>query len=125
MNNRFLSVIGVAAAVLAVTVLRNVELVSQLELVEPLLTVASIVFAILGVWVSVLNPAAALDQEFSEPQSDSTRLAMELAPMLRQATVLLAGAVALRFGLPLVPELSDSVTGQVARGLVGFAVAYL
>ncbi len=37
MNNTFLSVIGVVAAVLAVTVLRNVELVSQLELVEPLL----------------------------------------------------------------------------------------
>ncbi len=58
MNNTFLSVIGVVAAVLAVTVLRNVELVSQLELVEPLLTVASIVFATLGVWVLVLNPAA-------------------------------------------------------------------
>lgn len=125
MNKRFLSVIGVVAAGLAIAVLRNVELASQVELVKSLLTVASIVFAILGVWVSVLNPAAALDQEFSEPASDSTRLAMKFAPLLRQATVLLAGAVALRFSIPLVPELSDSVTGQVTRGLVGFVVAFL
>jgi hypothetical protein len=89
------------------------------------LTVAAIVFGILGVWVSVLNPAAALDEEFNEAASDSTRLAMKFAPLLRQATILLAITVILRFGLPLTPDPSNPMLGQSIRGSVGFAVAFL
>ncbi len=125
MNKRFLSIIGIVAAVLALTVLRSTELARQIELVSSLLTVAAIVFGILGVWVSVLNPAAALDQGFSEPTSDSTRLAMKFAPLLRQATVLLAVAVTLRFCLPLVPRFSDLALREVFQGLTGFVIAFL
>jgi hypothetical protein len=50
---------------------------------------------------------------------------MKFAPLLRQATILLAVAVALRFALPLVPEPPESVAGQIARGCVGFVVAFL
>ena len=49
MNKKLLSGIAVVAAVLALAVLRNVDLARQTELVASLLTVAAIVFGILGV----------------------------------------------------------------------------
>lgn len=125
MNKKLLSGIAVVAAVLALAVLRNVDLARQTELVASLLTVAAIVFGILGVWVSVLNPTAALDQGISEPAADSTRLAMKFAPLLRQATFLLAAAVLLRFCLPLLPQHSAPLLQEIVQAVVGFVVAFL
>ncbi|MBA3474874.1 MAG: hypothetical protein H0T57_16905 [Rubrobacter sp.] len=125
MNKKFLSAAAAIAAVLAFVVFRNVSLGSQSELVKSLLTVAAIVFAILGVWVSVLDPAAVLDQKFSEPVSRKTQLAMKFAPLLRQATLLLAVTIALRFCLPLLPHPSDLVMREISRGIVGFVIAFL
>jgi hypothetical protein len=106
-------------------VLQNVDLARQTELVASLLTVAAIVFGILGVWVSVLNPAAALDQAYPEPTANSTRLAMKFAPLLRQATFLLVITIVLRFCLPLAPQLSNSLLREIVQGIVGFVVGYL
>lgn len=125
MNKKLLSVIALVAAILALLVLRHVELARQTELVTSLLTVATIVFAILGVWVSVLNPVAILDRKFPEPTSDSSRLAIKFAPLLRQATFLLALAILMRFCLPLVPPLSSPLVQGLIQGIMGFMVTFL
>lgn len=124
MNKKFLSAAVTVAAVVALFVFPDVSLDRQVELARSLLAVSAIVFAILGVWVSVLDPTVVLDQQPAEEISARTRLAMRFSPLLQQMTIVLALVVALQFILPLIPEARDALLG-VTRGICGFFVTLL
>lgn len=83
---------------------RNVPLPKQLELVSALFTIAPVVFAILGVWIAVLDPSLVLNQNPSDKPNQRTSLALEFSPLLVIATFVFVGVIIMRFAGPLLPE---------------------
>lgn len=76
------------------------------DLMAGLIAVAAIIFGILGAWMSMLNPIKALDEE----QEESRRrfeVALQLSPVLKQATLALAAGIFIRLLLPILPEVGD------------------
>jgi hypothetical protein len=125
MNRVYISGAGVVAALLAFFIIRNVTLSTQESLIGSLLTVSSILFGILGVWVSILDPTAILGRTTSEQISAKGRLAIDLMPSLRQSVYILAIIIVLRFAVPILSEFSTTKTEVYYQGGVGFVLTIL
>ncbi|MBS1912758.1 MAG: hypothetical protein JST22_12290 [Bacteroidetes bacterium] len=73
----------------------NASFAEQRALMGSIVDVAAIIFAILGLWVAMLNPSTLLSDDVPSEPSPRTRLAFELVPMLILATGDLAGVLLL------------------------------
>jgi uncharacterized PurR-regulated membrane protein YhhQ (DUF165 family) len=62
--------------------------------------VAAVVFGILGVLVSVLDPVAVLEKRPGEPDSPRSRLAQRFSPIWKHAAYAFAAVIAARLLLP-------------------------
>ncbi len=83
--------------------LRNVDASQQQALIDQLLTVASVVFGILGVWIAILDPSLVLNRKPTETLDERAQLALEFSPLLIVATLTFVVTIVLRFISPLLP----------------------
>lgn len=111
---------------------RSIGLNRQLEMVETLFPVASVIFGILGVWIAVLDPSAVLDRVPTDTSTPRTaHLAIDLSPVLVMATVVFLGVIVLRFSGPLLPSewftlfWSKAVLGTIVSALYVMEVVVL
>ncbi len=98
---------------------RGVDASQQKALIGQLLTVASVVFGILGVWISILDPSLVLNRKPTESLDERAQLALEYSPLLIFATFIFATLIVLRLISPLIPAvwLSD-FWGVFATGVI-------
>lgn len=104
--------------------LRSIGLARQLEMVEALFPVASVIFGILGVWIAVLDPSAVLDRVPTDTSTPRTAdLAIDLSPVLVMATVVFLGVIVLRFSGPLLP--GEWFISFWSKAVLGTIVSFL
>lgn len=126
MRIRVWLVLVVVAIPIAIFVMRFIPLGVQQSLVSSLLAVSAIVFAIFGIWVSILDPTTIFAQTTDEELSPKQKLALELIPSLKQSTYILLGVIVLRLLLPLVIQLPEQYGRPAIWQMgVGFLVAFL
>jgi len=110
---------------------RDVDTSQQEALIGQLLTVASVVFGILGVWISILDPSLVLNRKPTETLDERAQLALEYSPLLIIATFIFASLIVLRLISPLLPAVWLSAfwgvfaTGAVIGGLYILEVGVL
>ena len=110
---------------------RDVDVSQQEALMSHLLTVAAVVFGILGVWISILDPSLVLNRKPTETLDERAQLALEYSPLLITATFVFAALIVLRLVSPLFPAvwLSSSwgtfVMGTIIGGLYIIEVGVL
>lgn len=90
-------------------------------LVNGVVAIASILFGILGAWMSILKPVDELDADEHAKRSAKTDLALEISPALKQATFALAAVVLLRLSLSVVPGIGDTILDVVRLSRPGWA----
>jgi len=102
---RVLSVLlGLLLLALGTGLLAAVPLLEHQKLVGSLLTASSMIFAIIGAWIAVLDPLVFLESPASQPEGERTQLAFKLIPLLMVATVVLCATLFLTFVYPFVVE---------------------
>ncbi len=102
---------------------RDIGISQQEALMDQLLTIAAVVFAILGVWISILDPSLVLNRKPTETLDERAQLALEYSPLLILATFIFATLIVLRLINPLLPAVWLSgfwgvfATGAIIGGL--------
>lgn len=110
---------------------RDIDASQQEALMSQLLTVASVVFGILGVWISILDPSLVLNRKPTETLDERAQLALEYSPLLIVATFVFAVLIVLRLVNPLFPAAWLSgfwgvfVVGAIIGGLYIIEVGVL
>jgi hypothetical protein len=100
----------------------HVELGRQSAVAQNLLGTSTALFAILGVWIAVLDPTQALDQRPGEQPSERERLAQDLLRPWIAATGVFGLSIILNFGLEIFPL---DVTNKLFLTASGFFVSLL
>lgn len=78
----------------------DIRIVEQVGSLNGLIAVAAVIFGILGVFVSVLDPVAVLEKRPGEPDSPRSQLAQRFSPIWKLAAYAFAAVVAARLLLP-------------------------
>lgn len=78
----------------------DVKVSEQVASLNGLVAVAAVVFGILGVFVSILDPVAVLEKRPGEPNSPRSRLAQRFSPIWKHAAYAFAAVIAARLLLP-------------------------
>lgn len=98
---------------------RGVDASQQEALIDQLLTVASVVFGILGVWISILDPSLVLNRKPTETLDERAQLALEYSPLLIVATFIFVTLIVLRLINPLLPAVwMSDFWGVFAMGAI-------
>lgn len=100
MNSRTTWLLIAISFVLGTLLFWDTEVSEQVESVNQLIAVAAVIFAILGVFVSVLDPVAVLEKEPGRPDSARSELAQKFSPVWKQAAYAFAAVIAVRLLLP-------------------------
>lgn len=105
----------------------QVDLVRQLAMAQFLATTAATLFAILGVWIAVLDPKTLLDSPAVGETTASRSLASDLLSPWLYATSVFAIAVLQAFILGGVGTLLDGlgIVRQISGGLLTFLLLLL
>ncbi len=111
----------------------DVKVADQVGALNGLIAVAAVVFGILGVFVSVLDPVAVLEKRPGEPDSPRSRLAQKFSPIWKHAAYAFAAVIAARLLLPNAQNALHTVetfaswlfstdVSKVLSGMVGQSV---
>ena len=111
----------------------DVKVADQVSALNGLIALAAVVFGILGVFVSVLDPVAVLEKRPGEPDSPRSRLAQEFSPIWKHAAYAFAAVKVARLFLPNAQNalhtletfaswLFSTDVGKVLSGVVGQSV---
>ncbi|WP_119068723.1 hypothetical protein [Rubrobacter indicoceani] len=133
MNSKTIWVLVCLSLPLGALLFWDVEVSTQVGSLNGLIAVAAVVFGILGVLVSVLDPVAVLEKRSGEPDSPRSRLAQRFSPIWKHAAYAFAAVIAARLLLPNAQNalhtlevlanwiLSTDISGALSKG-VGQAV---
>ncbi|QKY70290.1 hypothetical protein [Lentibacillus sp. CBA3610] len=127
MKRTLLIVVSLIFSVLSASYFRFVPITDQLSLITDLLQVSSILFAILGVWVAVLDPTTLLNKVPTSEITPRSKLAMDFVPLLIVATLVFLSVVLIKFITPLLSVLlipSEQLI-PIYRILYGFVITIL
>ena len=81
---------------------RFVSIENQASLLTDLLQISAILFAILGIWIAILDPTSILEKKPSSDLSSRSTLALDLIPPLILSTTALIITVLLKFITPIL-----------------------
>lgn len=114
MNRKTIKLLILISSVLGLLLFWDVDVSQQVGLLNGLIAVAAVVFGILGVLVSVLDPVAILEKKPGQPSNPRSRLARRFMPVWIQATYAFAAVIAARLLLPTVPNILQTLELLVA-----------
>lgn len=97
-----LYVVGLISFIFAFGVMRNVRIQMQVTILPDLIQVSTILFAILGVWVAVLDPTTLLNKNPSNELTPRSKLALKFIPLLVITTIVFLLTVLIKFITPLL-----------------------
>lgn len=121
MKTKDLVVIGALSLLVGPLAFWNAAVQDIQGLITGLISIAAILFAVLGAWMSILRPAAELDESDPDKRSNQTTLALQISPALKQATFALAAVVLLRLSLPVVQGTGVTVLNVVRLQYSGWS----
>jgi hypothetical protein len=108
MNLRHLLLLGVVSLLIGFLAFRSSSVEDMGGLITGLISIAAILFAVLGAWMSILKPVSELDEADPDKRSNQTTLALQISPALKQATFALVAVILLRLSLPVGQGLGDT-----------------
>lgn len=94
--------LGALSLLIACVFFRDVDNRVIAELLSSLRTISPVVFAILGIWVSALDPGLILEGQ-SSYKGERSKLAQRLLPLVKLALVVFLIAIACSYVLSLLP----------------------
>lgn len=100
MSKKTIWLLVALSLVLGTLLFWDVEVSEQVKPLDGLMAVAAVVFGILGVFVSILDPVAVLEKRPGEPDSPRSRLARRFSPIWKHAAYAFAAVIAVRLLLP-------------------------
>lgn len=100
MNKKTIWLLVALSLILGTLLFWDVRVSEQVGSLNGLIAVAAVIFGILGVFVSVLDPVAVLEKRPGEPESSRSRLAQQFSPIWRYAAYAFAAVIAARLLLP-------------------------
>lgn len=100
MNKKTIWLLVALSFVLGMPLFWDVRVSEQVGPLNGLIAVAAVVFGILGVFVSVLDPVAVLEKRSGEPDSPRSQLAQKFSPIWKHAAYAFAAVIAARLLLP-------------------------
>lgn len=113
--------LAILSCVIAAVFFRNVDSQVTSSLLTSLRSISPVVFAVLGIWVSALDPGAILDGE-SDHNSERSRLAQRLLPLVKLALIVFLIAITYSYVLSL---LSQAVTeSRLFNALAGAVLTW-
>ena len=113
MKTKQLVVIGVLSLLAGPLAFWNTSIQDMRDLITGLISIAAILFAVLGAWMSILRPIEELDEDDPEKRSNKTTLALQISPAVKQATFALAAVVLLRLSLPVAQGVGNTILDVV------------
>lgn len=141
MKTKDLVVIGALSLLAGPLAFWNASVQDMRDLITGLISIAAILFAVLGAWMSILKPIEELDEVDPDKRSNQTTLALQISPAVKQATFALAAVVLLRLSLPVVQGAGDTaldlvrlqysgwsfpeLTPPILKSLVGASIVFL
>lgn len=99
-NKKTIWCLIVLSLVLGTLLFWDVKVSGQVGVLSGLVAVAAVVFGVLGVFVSVLDPVAVLEKRSGEPDSPRSQLARKFSPIWKHAAYAFAAVKAARLLLP-------------------------
>jgi hypothetical protein len=99
-NKKTIWALVALSLVLGTLLFWDVGVSRQMGPLNGLIAVAAVVFGILGVFVSVLDPVAVLEKRPGEPDSPRSKLAQRFSPIWKHAAYAFAAVIAARLLLP-------------------------
>lgn len=99
-NKKTIWCLIVLSLVLGTLLFWDVKVSGQVGVLNGLVAVAAVVFGVLGVFVSVLDPVAVLEKRSGEPDSPRSQLARKFSPIWKHAAYAFAAVIAARLLLP-------------------------
>lgn len=100
MSKKVIRLLVAISLVLGALLFWDVKVSEQVGALNGLVAVAAVVFGILGIFVSVLDPVAVLEKRPGEPDSPRSRLAQRFSSIWKHATYAFAAVIAARLLLP-------------------------
>jgi hypothetical protein len=100
MNKKTIWLLVVLSFVLGTLLFWDIGVSEQMGSLNGLIAVAAVIFGILGVFASVLDPVAILEKNPGEPESPRSRLAQQFSSVWKYAAYAFAAVIAARLLLP-------------------------
>jgi len=127
MKKTLLVVVSFILLFLIVFGFKSVPIKIQLPMLTDLLQISAILFAILGVWVAVLDPTTLLNKLPTSELTPRSKLALDFIPLLMVTTLVFILVVIIKFTTPLLILLLSSSTkfAPFYRGILGAVITVL
>lgn len=116
MKRKNLNIIGLISIIFGALAFWNASLATMSDLLDNLIAIAAVIFAILGAWLTLLNPVRLLDEDSDKTKSRRRYdTALRLSPALKQATFAFAAVILIRILLPVLPGVGVAFNAVAAR----------
>lgn len=104
----------------------KVPVTEQAKLVSVFFQISSVIFAILGIWIAILDPVSILEKVPTERESSRGKLAKALFPQLKITTAVFIVTLIINFSLPLLKYWNPISNSHILlRISFGFVLSFL
>jgi len=119
-------IIFIVISLLLSFLFQKVPIEEQAELISILFQISTVIFAIFGIWIAVLNPTTILEYEPSKELTRRSKIAEVLFSELIITTIVFIATIILKFIVPLSKYwVSITAYNKLINASLGFFISLL